>query len=71
MLVLSRNLGESITINENITVQVVDVRGNRVRIAVDAPNNVPIHRTEIQEKIWRERQTQTTKEGTPVSTTQG
>jgi carbon storage regulator len=47
MLVLSRKLGQKIVIGDNITVQVVRIQGNQVRLGLDAPENVPIFRGEI------------------------
>lgn len=54
MLVLSRKRNESIMINDEITVIVVDIRRDNVRLGVDAPKEVPIHRTEIYEALKRE-----------------
>lgn len=51
MLVLSRKVGETIIINDNITVMIVAIRGDKVRLGVVAPSNVPVHRQEIQERI--------------------
>jgi carbon storage regulator len=51
MLVLSRKCGESIVIGNGITVTVVDVRGDRVRLGFNAPAEVPIHRKEVQQRI--------------------
>ena len=51
MLVLSRKLGESIVIGNGITVTVIDVHGERVRLGFTAPADVPIHREELQRKI--------------------
>ncbi|MGA2254097.1 MAG: carbon storage regulator CsrA [Thermoguttaceae bacterium] len=51
MLVLSRKLGESIVIGNGITVTVVDVHGERVRLGFTAPADVPIHREELQRKL--------------------
>ncbi len=51
MLVLSRKLGEAIAIGEGITVTVVDVQGDRVRLGFTAPADVPIHRQEVKQKI--------------------
>lgn len=44
MLVLSRHVNEKLTINGNITVQIVEVRGNKVKLGIDAPRDVPIER---------------------------
>ncbi len=51
MLVLSRKLGEAIVIGDGITVTVVEVKGERVRLGFTAPAEVPIHREELQRKI--------------------
>ncbi|MDR1923495.1 MAG: carbon storage regulator CsrA [Planctomycetaceae bacterium] len=51
MLVLSRKRNESLVINDNITVVVVDVRGDKVRLGIDAPKDVPVHRKEIYDAI--------------------
>ncbi len=48
MLVLSRTLGEEIVIDGNVRVKVIEVRGNRVRLAVCAPKDVPIRRSELE-----------------------
>lgn len=51
MLVLSRKHDESIVINGNIIVTVIDIRGDKVRLGIDAPKDVPVHRREVQDKI--------------------
>lgn len=56
MLVLSRYKDQSIYIGDDIIITVVDVRGDRIRLGIEAPNNVPIHREEIYEAIQREKQ---------------
>jgi carbon storage regulator len=54
MLVLSRTRDESIIIGDNIVVTVVDVRGDKVRLGIEAPREVSVHRREIYEAIQRE-----------------
>ncbi len=56
MLVLSRHRDESIIIGDNIVVTVVDVRGDKVRLGIDAPTEIPVHRQEVYEAIKKERQ---------------
>lgn len=51
MLVLSRKLNESIVINQNIKITVVEVRGDKVRLGIEAPDSVPVHRKEVEEAI--------------------
>ena len=54
MLILTRRVGESIMIGDNVTVTVLGVKGNQVRIGVNAPKDVAVHREEIYEKIRAE-----------------
>jgi carbon storage regulator len=54
MLVLSRHRDESIMIGDNIVITIVDIRGDKVRLGIQAPTNVPVHREEIYEAIKRE-----------------
>ncbi len=54
MLVLSRQRDESIIIGDNIVLTVVDIRGDKVRLGIDAPRSVPVHRQEVYEAIQRE-----------------
>ncbi len=56
MLVLSRQRDESIIIGENIVVTVVDIRGDKVRLGIEAPTEIPVHRREVFEAIQRENQ---------------
>ena len=56
MLVLSRKKNESIMIGENIIITVVDIRGDKVRLGIDAPTEIPVHRQEVYEAIQRENQ---------------
>jgi len=58
MLVLSRKRNESIVIDENIVITVVEVRGDKVRLGIEAPREVPIHRSEVYEAIRLEQQQQ-------------
>ena len=51
MLVLSRKKNESIVINDNITIVVVEIRGDKVRLGIEAPKDVPVHRKEIFDAI--------------------
>ena len=51
MLVLSRKKNESIIINDNIVVTIVEVRGDKVRLGIDAPKEVTVHRREVYEAI--------------------
>lgn len=51
MLILSRRPSEKIIINDDIKVQILGVNGNQVRIGIDAPKSVTIHREEVQERI--------------------
>jgi carbon storage regulator len=55
MLVLSRHRDESIMIGDNIVVTIVDIRGDKVRLGIQAPTEVPVHRQEVYEAILRER----------------
>ena len=56
MLVLSRKKNESIIINDNITIVVVEIRGDKVRLGIEAPKEVPVHRNEVYEAIRRSEQ---------------
>lgn len=56
MLVLSRQRDESIIIGDNVVITVVDVRGDKVRLGIDAPVEIPVHRREVYEAIQRENQ---------------
>jgi len=54
MLVLSRQRDESIVINDNVVVTIVDIRGDKVRLGIEAPTDIPVHRREVFEAIQRE-----------------
>lgn len=51
MLILTRRVGESLMIGENITVTVTGIKGDQVRIGITAPRDVPVHRQEIYDRI--------------------
>jgi carbon storage regulator len=54
MLVLSRHRDESIMIGDDIVVTIVDIRGDKVRLGIEAPSAIPVHRQEVYEAIQRE-----------------
>ena len=54
MLILTRRIGESLTIGEEIKITLLGIKGNQVRIGIDAPRDVEVHREEIYDKIKRE-----------------
>jgi carbon storage regulator len=54
MLVLARKTGQSIVINDDIELLVIEVRGDQVRLGINAPKNVPVHRKELLEQIRAE-----------------
>ncbi|MCY2985693.1 MAG: carbon storage regulator CsrA [Planctomycetota bacterium] len=62
MLVLSRKKNESIVINNEITIVVVEIRGDKVRLGVEAPREVPVHRREVFDAIQRNLDSQTPEE---------
>ena len=54
MLVLSRQRDQSIIIGDNVVITVVDVRGDKVKLGIEAPKEIPVHRQEVYEAIQRE-----------------
>ena len=54
MLVLSRQRDQSIMIGDNVVITVVDVRGDKVKLGIEAPKEIPVHRQEVYEAIQRE-----------------
>ena len=64
MLVLSRKKNESIIINDHIVVTVVEIRGDKVRLGIDAPKDVTVHRREVYEAI--QNQAKLREEGAPA-----
>ena len=57
MLILTRRSGEKLVIGEKVTVTVLSVKGNQVRIGIDAPRDVTVHREEIYQRILKEKKT--------------
>lgn len=57
MLVLSRKKNESIIINDNITITVIEIRGDKVRLGIEAPKDVTVHRREVYEAIQNQSKT--------------
>ena len=66
MLILSRKLGESIVIDGNIRVQIMRVDGDVVKIGIEAPASVPVHRQEVYEEIQRSNQQALTQQNTAL-----
>ena len=66
MLILTRRVGETLMIGDEVTVTVLGVKGNQVRIGVNAPRDVAVHREEIYDRIKREQG-----EGIPASGSNG
>jgi carbon storage regulator len=54
MLILTRRVGETLMIGDNVTITVLGVKGNQVRLGVNAPKDVSVHREEIYQRIQRE-----------------
>lgn len=56
MLILSRNVGDSLVIGDNVSVTVLSVKGKQVKIGIDAPKDVSVHRKEIYDRIQAEKE---------------
>jgi len=63
MLILTRRVGETLMIGDEVTVTVLGVKGNQVRIGVNAPKDVSVHREEIYERIKKEQSESNSSEG--------
>jgi len=57
MLILTRRVGETVMIGDDVTITVLGVKGNQVRVGINAPKSVAVHREEIYERIKREQHT--------------
>ncbi len=64
MLLLTRKLGENIRIGDDVKITIVEVKGNHVKLGIDAPPSIKVHREEIYERIQQERRTQALKQDT-------
>lgn len=62
MLILTRRVGETLMIGDEVTITVLGVKGNQVRIGVNAPRDIAVHREEIYERIKREKTEQDTQQ---------
>ncbi len=70
MLILTRRVGETLMIGDDVTVTVLGVKGNQVRIGVNAPKEVSVHREEIYERIKKEK-AELAEADNPVATDSG
>ena len=66
MLILSRKSGECLVIDGRITVKIVRVEGDVVKIGIEAPSDVPVHRQEVYEEIQRSNQAALTRQNSPL-----
>jgi carbon storage regulator len=65
MLILTRRVGETVMIGNDVTVTILGVKGNQVRVGISAPKTVAVHREEIYERIQREQKGDSNSQGAP------
>ncbi|MEM8593508.1 MAG: carbon storage regulator CsrA [Pseudomonadota bacterium] len=63
MLILTRRVGETLMVGDDVSITVLGVKGNQIRIGVDAPKHVAVHREEIYQRIQAEKQQQHGEDG--------
>ena len=69
MLILTRRVGESVMIGKDVTITIVGVKGNQTRLGIIAPEEIPVHRGEIYERIRREHKMDVSERSTPAAVT--
>lgn len=67
MLVLTRDVGETFSIGDEITIQILGVNGNQVRLGIDAPKDIKIHRAEVFQRIANKRSEQEPRRALPAA----